>query len=115
MSYSFNLDDHITANHLLRAIDHHLDLIELRDHLADNYSSTGRYWVDPKLMLTMLIIGYGAAFVPSDACARRTILTLRVALEDAVSDHSNYSKNHHGCFLESATFRWLFERIACHA
>ena len=38
--YSFNLDDHIPQNHLLRGIDRHLDLSELRAHLVDAYSAT---------------------------------------------------------------------------
>lgn len=38
--YSFNLEDHIPQNHLLRGIDQCLDLTELRQHLADYYSHT---------------------------------------------------------------------------
>ncbi|MGA7181268.1 MAG: IS5/IS1182 family transposase, partial [Thiobacillaceae bacterium] len=36
--YSFNLEDHIPQNHLLRGIDQCLDLSELRQQLADYYS-----------------------------------------------------------------------------
>jgi hypothetical protein len=32
--YSFNLDDHIPRDHLLRGIDQFLDLSELHQHLA---------------------------------------------------------------------------------
>ncbi|MCY1422461.1 hypothetical protein D9M71_381400 [compost metagenome] len=32
--YSFNLEDHIPANHLLRSIDRCLDLSDLRHYLA---------------------------------------------------------------------------------
>jgi hypothetical protein len=32
--YSFNLDDHVPSNHLLRGIDRFFDLTELRNHLA---------------------------------------------------------------------------------
>ena len=38
--YSFNLDDHVPAYHLLRGIDRCLDLGELRQHLAPFYSHT---------------------------------------------------------------------------
>lgn len=48
--YSFNLDDQIPQNHLLRSIECHLDLSELRAHLADTYSPTGRPSIDPELM-----------------------------------------------------------------
>lgn len=40
--YSFNLDDHVPSNHLLRGIDRFFDLTELRTHLAPFYSHTGR-------------------------------------------------------------------------
>jgi len=35
----------------------------------------------------------------------------RLGLEDPVPDHSTFSKNRHGRFRESGTFRWLFERV----
>ena len=56
--YAFNLEDHIPPGHLLRGIDQCLDLSELRHHLADFYSTTGRPSIDPELMIRMLIIGY---------------------------------------------------------
>ena len=34
--YSFNLQDHIPQNHLLRGIDQCLDLSDLRKQLADH-------------------------------------------------------------------------------
>jgi transposase len=56
--YSFNLDDHVPKDHLLRGVDRFLDLSELREHLASFYSHTGRPSIDPKLMIRMLVIGY---------------------------------------------------------
>ena len=56
--YSFNLDAHVPADHLLRGIDRCLDLSDLREHLAPFYSHTGRPSIDPELMVRMLIIGY---------------------------------------------------------
>jgi hypothetical protein len=40
--YSFNLDGHVPANHLLRGINQFLDLSDLRAYLAPFYSHTGR-------------------------------------------------------------------------
>lgn len=71
--YSFNLDEHVPSDHLLRGIDRFLDLSELRSHLAPSYSHTGRPSIDPELMIRMLIVGYASAFVRSDGCARRFI------------------------------------------
>jgi transposase len=56
--YSFNLDDHVPANHLLRGINHFLDLSDLRAYLAPFYSHTGRPSIDPELMIRMLLVGY---------------------------------------------------------
>lgn len=115
--YSFNLEDRIPSNHLLRAIDHHLDLSGLRAHLADAYSATGRPSVDPELMLRMLIVGYCYGIRSERRLCEEVHLNLayrwfcRLGLEDAVPDHSTFSKNRHGRFRESGTFRWLFERV----
>ena len=57
--YSFNLDEHVPADHLLRGgIDRFLDLADLRQHLAPFYSHTRRPSVDPELMVRMLLVGY---------------------------------------------------------
>jgi transposase len=60
--YSFNLDDHVPADHLLRGIDQFLDLGDLYRHLAPFYSHTGRPSIDPKLL----------AFGPSGGYARKS-------------------------------------------
>ena len=46
--YSFNLEDHVPAQHLLRSIDQCLDLSDLRAYLADFYSPIGRPSIDPE-------------------------------------------------------------------
>ena len=56
--YSFNLDDHVPQDHLLRGVDRFLDLGELRKHLAPFYSHTGRPSIDPELTIRMLLVGY---------------------------------------------------------
>ena len=56
--YDFCLEDHVPADHLLRRIDHFLDLSDVRAKLAPFYSSIGRPSVDPELMIRMLIVGY---------------------------------------------------------
>jgi transposase len=56
--YSFNLDRHVPADHLLRSIDRFVDLSDIREHLRPFYSETGRPSIDPELMIRILIIGY---------------------------------------------------------
>lgn len=115
--YSFNLDDHVPAEHLLRGIDHCLDLGDLRCHLAPFYSHTGRPSVDPELMVRMLIVGYSFGIRSERRLCEEIHLNLayrwfcRLGLEDAVPDHSTFSKNRHGRFRESEAFRHVFESV----
>jgi transposase len=115
--YSFNLEDHVPQNHLLRGIDRCLDLSELRRHLADHYSHTGRPSIDPELMIRMLIIGYSYGIRSERRLCEEVHLNLayrwfcRLGLEDAVPDHSTFSKNRHGRFRESGVFRWVFDQV----
>ena len=115
--YSFNLDDHVPQNHLLRGIDQYLDLSELRQYLAEFYSHTGRPSIDPELMIRMLIIGYSFGIRSERRLCEEVHLNLayrwfcRLGLEDPVPDHSTFSKNRHGRFRDSDTFRYLFETV----
>lgn len=53
--YTFNLEDIVSQDHLLRDIDRVLDLSELREHLAPYYSHTGRPSVDPHASYWLLL------------------------------------------------------------
>ena len=48
--YDFCLDEHVPSDHMLRSIDRHLSLDEVRQALKPFYSSTGRPSIDPELM-----------------------------------------------------------------
>ena len=115
--YSFKLDDHVPADHLLRGIDRCLDLGELRHHLVPFYSHTGRPSIDPELMVRMLIVGYSFGVRSERRLCEEVHLNLayrwfcRLGLEDAVPDHSTFSKNRHGRFRESDAFRQVFESV----
>jgi hypothetical protein len=56
--YDFCLDEHVPSDHLLRGVDRHLDLAELRQSLKPFYSQMGRPSIDPELTMRMLIVGY---------------------------------------------------------
>ncbi len=115
--YTFKLDDHVPADHLLRGIDRCLDLSELRHHLVPFYSHTGRPSIDPELMVRMLIVGYSFGIRSERRLCEEVHLNLayrwfcRLGLEDAVPDHSTFSKNRHGRFRESDAFRQVFESV----
>jgi transposase len=115
--YSFNLDDHVPANHLLRGINQFLDLSDLRTYLAPFYSHTGRPSIDPELMIRMLMVGYCFGIRSERRLCEEVHLNLayrwfcRLGIEDAVPEHSTFSKNRHGRFRESDTLRHVFERV----
>jgi transposase len=113
--YSFNLDRHVPADHLLRSIDRFLDLSDIREHLRPFYSETGRPSIDPELMIRMLIIGYCMGIRSERRLCVEVHLNLayrwfcRLGLEGDVPDHSTFSKNRHGRFRDSNLLRQLFE------
>src|SRR6187401_2244256 len=115
--YSFNLDDHVPREHLLRGIDRFFGLGELRRHLAPYYSHTGRPSIDPELMVRMLIVGYCFGIRSERRLCDEVHLNLayrwfcRLGLDGAVPDHSTFSKNRHGRFRDSDLLRRLFEVV----
>lgn len=115
--YTFNLDDHVPANHLLRGVDQFLDLSELHQHLAPHYSHTGRPSIDPALIIRMLVVGYCFGIRSERRLCEEVHLNLayrwfcRLGLEDPVPDHSTFSKNRHGRFRDNDTLRFVFEKV----
>ena len=113
--YSFSLENHVPADHMLRSIDRFVDLSGIRAHLASYYSSTGRPSVDPELMIRMLIVGYCFGICSERRLCEEVHLNLgyrwfcRLGLEGAVPDHSTFSKNRHGRFRDSDLLREVFE------
>src|SRR5262245_44273517 len=113
--YQFNLDDAVPADHLLRKIDAALDLSDLRAQLAPYYSRIGRPSIDPDLMIRMLIVGYCYGIRSERRLCEEVQLNLayrwfcRLGIEDAVPDHSTFSKARHGRFREADILRRVFE------
>jgi len=115
--YTFNLDEIVPQDQLLRDIDRVLDLSNLREHLAPYYSHTGRPSVDPELMIRMLLIGYCCGIRSERQLCYEVTMNLayrwfcRLSITDKVSDHSTFSKNRHGRFREAKAFRFVFEQV----
>ena len=115
--YEFSIEDHVPQDHLLRSIDHFVDLGDMRRHLAPFYSSIGRPSVDPELVIRMLIVGYAFGIRSERRLCEEVHLNLayrwfcRLDLGDPVPDHSTFSKNRHGRFRDSNLFRHLFEQV----
>src|SRR6202049_2528554 len=115
--YNFSLDAHVPGDHLLRSLDRFADLSELPPELAPFYSTLGRPSIDPELMIRMLIIGYCFGIRSERRLCEEVRLNLayrwfcRLGIEDVVPEHSTFSKNRHGRFRESDTFRHVFETV----
>jgi len=115
--YSFSLERHVPADHLLRSIDRFVDLASIREHLRSFYSETGRPSIDPELLIRMLLIGYCMGIRSERRLCEEVHLNLayrwfcRLGLEGDVPDHSTFSKNRHGRFRDSDLLRRLFEQV----
>src|SRR5438034_8714207 len=115
--YSFNLDDHVPSDHLLRGMDQFLDLGDLHQHLAPFYSHTGRPSIDPELLIRMLLVGYCFGIRSERRLCEEVHLNLayrwfcRLGLDGEVPDHSTFSKNRHGRFRDCDLLRKLFETV----
>jgi transposase len=113
--YSFSLERHVPADHLLRLKDRFVDRSAIREHLRPFYSERGRPSIDPELMIRMLIIGYCTRVRSERRLCEEVHLNLacrwfcRLGLEGDVPDHSTFSKNRHGRFPDSDLLRELFE------
>src|SRR5512144_2619006 len=115
--YEFRLCDAVPEDHLVRKIDAALDLSWLRSVLAPHYSSMGRPSIDPELMIRMLVVGYVFAIRSERQICREVQVNLayrwfcELGLEDAIPDHSAFSRARNERFRESEVFRRVFERV----
>ena len=113
----FCLDDWVPADHLLRAIDRHIDLRPIRQQLRPLYSEVGRPSIDPEVLLRILLIGYLYGITSERRLLDEVGLNLAyrwftgLGFDQSIPDHSTFSKNRHGRFRDSSVFRDLFETI----
>src|SRR3981081_3031389 len=115
--YQFDLNDTVPEDHLVRKIDAALDLSWLRGELAPHYSSMGRPSIDPELMIRMLVVGYVFAIRSERLICREVQVNLayrwfcKLGIEDAIPDHSAFSRARNERFREGDVFRRVFERV----
>jgi transposase len=115
--YEFHLGNAVPEDHLVRKIDTALDLSWLRSELAPHYSSMGRPSIDPELMIRMLVVGYVFAIRSERLICREVQVNLayrwfcRLGIEDAIPDHSAFSRARNERFREGEVFRRVFERV----
>src|SRR4030081_976294 len=115
--YQFDLNDAVPEDHLVRKIDTALDLSWLRGELAPHYSSMGRPSIDPELMIRMLVVGYVFAIRSERLVCREVQVNLayrwfcKLGIEDAIPDHSAFSRARYERFREGDVLRRVFERV----
>jgi transposase len=115
--YEFRLDEAVPEDHLVRRIRALLDLSWVYAELEPYYSEIGRPSSDPVLMIRMLIIGYVFAIRSERQICREVQVNLAyrwfcdLGLEDAIPDHSAFSRARNERFRESDIFRHVFERV----
>lgn len=115
--YEFHLDEAVPDDHLVRKIQALLDLSWVYAKLAPYYSEIGRPSIDPVLMIRMLIIGYVFAIRSERQICREVQVNLAyrwfcdLSLEDAIPNHSAFSRARNERFRESDIFRHVFERV----
>jgi hypothetical protein len=96
--YSFDLDEVVPADPLVRKIDGVLDLSWVRQELAPYYSATGRPSIDPVLLIRMLVLGYVFAIRSERALCREVQVNLAyrwfcsLSIEDLIPDHSAFTR-----------------------
>src|SRR5271168_4002183 len=115
--YEFHLDEAVPEDHLVRRVDAALDLSWLRSGLAPHYSSMGRPSIDPELMIRMLVVGYVFAIRSERLICREVQVNLayrwfcKLGIEDAIPDHSAFSRARNERFRDGDVFRHMFERV----
>jgi transposase len=115
--YSFDLDEVVPPDHLVRQIDGVLDLGWVHKELAPYYSPIGRPSIDPVLMIRMLIIGYVFALRSERRLCAEVQVNLayrwfcKLGIEDKIPDHSVFCRARHERFRESDALRRVFEGV----
>jgi transposase len=119
--YAFELDAVVSPEHLARKIGAVLDLSWVHDELELYYSRTGRPSIDPELMIRMLIVGYAFAIRSERRLCAEVQVNLAyrwfcgLGIEDAIPNHSAFSRARGERFREGDVLRLVFERVVAGA
>ena len=115
--YSFDLDEVVPPDHLVRQIDGLLDLSWVHKELAPYYSHTGRPSIDPVLMIRMLLVGYVFAIRSERRICAEIQVNLadrwfcKLGIEDKIPDHSVFCRARQERFRQSDALRRVFEAV----
>ena len=103
-----DMESLIPENHLLRKIDRMVSFDFIYDLLAPYYPATGRPSIDPASMFKMLLIGYLYGIKSERRLVEEVRLNIAYRwfcgfeLDDAIPDHSTFSKTRTRKWQQSA-------------
>ncbi|MCF2660915.1 transposase [Pseudoflavonifractor phocaeensis] len=112
-----DMESLIPENHLLRKIDRTVSFNFIYDLLAPYYPATGRPSVDPVSMFKMLLIGYLYGIKSERRLVEEVQLNIAYRwfcgfeLDDAIPDHSTFSKTRTRKWQQSNLFQKAFYEI----
>ena len=112
-----DMESLIPENHLLRKIDRLISFDFIYDFLAPYYPATGRPSVDPVSMFKMLLIGYLYGIKSERRLVEEVQLNIAYRwfcgfeLDDAIPDHSTFSKTRTRKWQQSNLFQKAFYEI----
>jgi transposase len=115
--YYFRLEDQIPEHHLLKRLDRCVDFSFVREPLRGAHSPLGRPSIDPEIPLRLLLVGYLYGITSEPRLMEEVRMHLayrwfmRLGFEQAIPDHSTFSKHRHGRFRESGIFLEVFEEV----
>ena len=112
-----DIESLIPENHLLRKVDRMVSFDFIYDLLAPYYPVTGRPSVDPVSMFKMLLIGYLYGIKSERRLVEEVQLNIAYRwfcgfeLDDAIPDHSTFSKTRTRKWQQSNLFQKAFYEI----
>lgn len=112
-----DMESLIPENHLLRKIDQIISFEFIYDLLAPYYPSIGRPSVDPFCMFKMLLVGYPYGIKSERRLEEEVRLNLAYRwfcgfeLDEAIPDHSTFSKTRTRKWQQSNLFQKSFQEI----
>ena len=112
-----DIDSMIPKDHLLRQIKNCVNFDFIYEKAAPYYSDIGRKFIDPVVMIKMLLIGYLYGIKSERRLEEEVSLNLAyrwfcgIDLTQRVPDHSTFSQNRRRRFQEAGIFREIFKEI----
>lgn len=117
-----NIEELVEENHVLRAIDKHIDFTFIYDKVRELYSAdNGRPSIDPVVLFKMILIGYIYGIKSErqlEIEVRHNIAYrwfLGYTLTDKTPDHSTISQNRRRRFNETGIYETIFTNIVIQA